>query len=156
MLNDSMDEDLIQFSVHSITKEKKKIHKRIQHDTTQIQQRSIPRASAGETWGHNSTFPWSDTSAHCKKQQTPVLFVQLLKKASPVFTSPVTLVTKPATIKTKYKWLWFAQAGQQDGACQMEKCLQALDQVLSRGGGKLAQAPGSLPGSWRACSSVNS
>lgn len=90
MLNDSMDEDLTQFSVHSITKKKKKIHKRIQHDTTRIQQRSIPRASAGETWGHNSTFPWSDTSAHCKKQQTLVLFVQLLKEASPVFTSPVT------------------------------------------------------------------
>lgn len=30
----------------------------------------------------------------------------------------------------------------------MERCLQALDQVLSRGGGKLAQAPGSRPGSW--------
>lgn len=56
-----------------------------------IQPRSIPRTSAGVAWGHNSTFPWSNTSAHCKKQQTPVvLFVQLLKEASPVVTSPVT------------------------------------------------------------------
>lgn len=116
---------------------------------------SSPGPLLGKLGGTIPPFPGQTQVPTVRNNKHRCYLCNFLRRLH-LYSQAQSLVTKPATIKTKYKWLWFAQAGQQDGACQMEKCLQALDQVLSRGGGKLAQAPGSLPGSWRACSSVNS